>query len=47
MLRTDIDPDVHAYATEEAMESILENLLENAASFTKPGGMIEGQPQGG
>ena len=41
MLRTDIDPDVHAYATEEAMESILENLLENAASFTKPGGMIE------
>jgi len=40
-LRTDIEPDVHAYATEEAMESILENLLENAASFTKPGGMIE------
>jgi len=41
LLLTDIDPDVHAYATEEAMESILENLLENAASFTKPGGMIE------
>lgn len=41
MLRTDIEPDVHAYATEEAMESILENLLENAASFTGPGGTIE------
>ena len=40
-LRTDIEPDVHAYATEEAMESILENLLENAASFTEHGGMIE------
>jgi two-component system sensor histidine kinase ChvG len=32
---------VHAYATEEAMESIVENLLENAASFTDPGGTVE------
>ena len=36
-----IEPNVHAYATEEAMETIFENLLENAASFTQPGGTIE------
>jgi two-component system sensor histidine kinase ChvG len=36
-----IEPGVHAYATEEAMESIIENLLENAASFTEPGGTVE------
>jgi two-component system sensor histidine kinase ChvG len=41
LLRSDIEPDVHAYATEEAMESIIENLLENAASFTLPGGTIK------
>ncbi|HEX3487170.1 MAG TPA: HAMP domain-containing sensor histidine kinase [Micropepsaceae bacterium] len=40
VLRSDIEPDVHAYATEEAMESIIENLLENAASFTSQGGTI-------
>jgi len=40
LLRSEIEPDVHAYATEEAMESIIENLLENAASFTQPGGTI-------
>ena len=40
LLRAQIEPDVHAYATEEAMESIIENLLENAASFTAPGGTI-------
>jgi two-component system sensor histidine kinase ChvG len=41
LLRSEIEPDVHAYATEEAMESIIENLLENAASFTMPGGTIK------
>jgi two-component system sensor histidine kinase ChvG len=41
LLRSEIEPDVHAYATEEAMESIIENLLENAASFTAPGGTIK------
>jgi two-component system sensor histidine kinase ChvG len=41
LLRAEIEPDVHAYATEEAMESIIENLLENAASFTAPGGTIK------
>jgi two-component system sensor histidine kinase ChvG len=40
-LHSDIEPDLQAYATEEAMESIIENLLENAASFTAPGGTIE------
>lgn len=39
-LQAKIEGDVHAYATEEAMEAILENLLENAASFTKPGGTV-------
>jgi len=40
-LQSTIERDVFTYASEEAMESIIENLLENAASFTEPGGMIE------
>jgi two-component system, OmpR family, sensor histidine kinase ChvG len=40
-LRSDIEPGVHVYATEEAIETITENLLENAASFTDEGGTIE------
>ena len=40
-LRSDIARDVYAYAAEESMESIMENLLENAASFTDAGGTIE------
>jgi two-component system, OmpR family, sensor histidine kinase ChvG len=39
-LDCDIEPGVQAYATEEAVESIIENLLENAASFTESGGTV-------
>jgi two-component system, OmpR family, sensor histidine kinase ChvG len=42
-LESVIERDVNAYANEEAMEAILENLLENAASFTRPGGTVEVQ----
>ena len=40
-LQSAIELDVYTYASEEAMESIIENLLENAASFTEPGGTVE------
>lgn len=40
-LRVDIARDVAIYADEEAIESIMENLLENAASFTAPGGTVD------
>jgi two-component system, OmpR family, sensor histidine kinase ChvG len=40
-LHSTIARDVYTYASEEAMESIIENLLENAASFTQPGGTVE------
>jgi len=40
-LQSAIERDVYTYASEEAMESIIENLLENAASFTEPGGTVE------
>lgn len=40
-LQSTIERDVFTYASEEAMESIIENLLENAASFTQPGGTVE------
>jgi two-component system sensor histidine kinase ChvG len=36
-----ITPGVHAYASEDIMEAVMENLLENAASFTAKGGVIE------
>jgi len=39
-LRSNIVSDVRAYATEDALESVVENLLENAASFTEPGGTV-------
>jgi two-component system sensor histidine kinase ChvG len=39
-LQSTIDHDVRAYATEEALESIIENLLENAASFTERDGTV-------
>ena len=39
-LASDISRGVQAYATEEAVESIIENLLENAASFTQSGGTV-------
>src|SRR5260221_546574 len=39
-LDCDIEHGVQAYATEEAVESIIENLLENAASFTEIGGTV-------
>ena len=38
VLRCDVKPDVHIYGTEEGIETVVENLLENAASFTEPGG---------
>jgi two-component system sensor histidine kinase ChvG len=40
-LHSEIERDVYVYASEEAMESIVENLLENAASFTERGETIE------
>ena len=40
-LVTQIASDVQAYANEDLMESVMENLLENAASFTAKGGTIE------
>ena len=40
-LITMIAPHVRAYANEDIMEVVIENLLENAASFTADGGEIE------
>lgn len=40
-LVTDIAPNLATYASEDIMEAIIENLLENAASFTPEGGIIE------
>ena len=40
-IRSEIERDVRCYATEEAIEAIMENLLENAASFTEAGGRVE------
>jgi len=39
-LQCDVERDVRCYATEEAIESVIENLLENAASFIDPGGTV-------
>jgi two-component system, OmpR family, sensor histidine kinase ChvG len=36
-----IAPNVRAYANEDILEVVIENLLENAASFTAGGGEIE------
>ncbi len=36
-----VQPHVLAYANEDVMEPVIENLLENAASFTPTGGTIE------
>jgi two-component system sensor histidine kinase ChvG len=36
-----IEPNVTAYANEDIMEAVIENLLENAASFTVGNGVIE------
>jgi two-component system sensor histidine kinase ChvG len=36
-----VAPRVMAYANEDVMEPVIENLLENAASFTPEGGAIE------
>lgn len=36
-----VDPGVMAFANEDVMEPVVENLLENAASFTPPGGAVE------
>jgi two-component system sensor histidine kinase ChvG len=33
--------DIHAYANEDIMEAVMENLLENATSFTPKDGVIE------
>lgn len=42
-LSSAIAPRVMAYANEDALEPVIENLLENAASFTPPGSAIEVQ----
>ena len=39
-LRLSVKPNVHIYGADEAIEAIVENLLENASSFTPPGGVI-------
>jgi two-component system sensor histidine kinase ChvG len=36
-----IEPDVRVYANDDALETVIENLLENALSFTPPGGVVE------
>jgi two-component system sensor histidine kinase ChvG len=36
-----IEPNVLVYANEDALETVIENLLENALSFTAPGGTVE------
>jgi two-component system sensor histidine kinase ChvG len=36
-----IDPHVKVYANEDALETVVENLLENALGFTPPGGVVE------
>jgi two-component system sensor histidine kinase ChvG len=40
-LRCRIEPNVMVYANEDALETVIENLLENALSFTPPGGTVE------
>jgi len=36
-----VEPQVEAFANEDLIEPVIENLLENAASFTPPGGAVE------
>jgi two-component system sensor histidine kinase ChvG len=36
-----LDPNVAVFADEDVMEPVVENLLENAASFTPAGGLVE------
>ena len=36
-----LDPNVAVFADEDVMEPVVENLLENAASFTPDGGLVE------
>jgi len=36
-----VEPDVMVFAGEDMMEPVVENLLENAASFTPDGGLVE------
>jgi two-component system sensor histidine kinase ChvG len=40
-LVSSVKPDMLAHANEDVMEPVVENLLENAASFTPEGGAIE------
>lgn len=40
-LATQIEPFLTAFANEDVMEPVIENLLENAASFTPPEGTVE------
>ena len=40
-LSTMVDSQVMAFANEDVMEPVIENLFENAASFTPPDGLIE------
>jgi two-component system sensor histidine kinase ChvG len=36
-----VEPDINVFANEDVMEPVVENLLENAASFTPGGGLVE------
>jgi two-component system sensor histidine kinase ChvG len=40
-LQFSAEPNVHILGAEEAIEAAVENLLENAASFTPAGGSVE------
>ena len=40
-VRVSIAPDLRVIANEEMLETVIENLLDNAVSFTPPGGGIE------
>ncbi len=41
VLQTDIDPGLVSRGSVELFETIVENLIENAASFTPPGGIVK------
>lgn len=41
VLQADIDPGLVSSGSVELVESIVENLIENAASFTPPGGIVK------
>lgn len=40
-LHAALEPHIHVLANEDSLESALENIVENAAGFTAPGGRID------